>query len=125
MDKGTGKRAKEFCNNTCRSNFWYAQNKKGKVVAVEPSPKVYDAPKLPDNFKADEPLSFDRLRQEIVSKPPDQYQQVPVQYVMKRYWDEKRDLTADDYPDWLSRLYADTRLSKKQQELIKNTNQHE
>ena len=27
-----GKRQKEFCDNTCRSNFWYGKNKKGKVV---------------------------------------------------------------------------------------------
>jgi hypothetical protein len=26
-----GKRKKEFCNNTCRSNFWYGKNKKGKA----------------------------------------------------------------------------------------------
>lgn len=25
-----GKRKKQFCNETCRSNFWYAKNKKGK-----------------------------------------------------------------------------------------------
>ena len=32
-----GKRAKEFCNNSCRSNFWYAQNKKGKQVKKDPA----------------------------------------------------------------------------------------
>lgn len=25
-----GNRQKEFCNSTCRSNYWYALNKKGK-----------------------------------------------------------------------------------------------
>lgn len=30
IEQPKGKRAKEYCNNTCRSNFWYAQNKKGK-----------------------------------------------------------------------------------------------
>ena len=25
-----GKREKKFCNETCRSNFWYAKNKKGQ-----------------------------------------------------------------------------------------------
>lgn len=30
VEQPEGKRKKEFCNNTCRSNFWYAQNKKGK-----------------------------------------------------------------------------------------------
>lgn len=125
VDKGIGKRPKEFCNNTCRSNHWYALNKKGKVIEAAPSQKAYDAPKLPDNFTLDEPLSFERLKQQIVPKPVEQYYQVPVQVVMKRYWDEKRELTADDYPDWLSRLYADTRLNKKQQDLIKNTNQNE
>lgn len=25
-----GKREKKFCNETCRSNFWYSKNKKGQ-----------------------------------------------------------------------------------------------
>lgn len=62
-----GKKKKEFCNSTCRSNYWYGKNKKGKSEVVVAAPQeVYDAPKLPDNFIKDEPLSFDRLRQEAV-----------------------------------------------------------
>lgn len=60
-----GKKKKDFCNSTCRSNYWYAENKKGKVVAAKPDEKGYDAPKLPDNFTADEPLSFAKMRQQI------------------------------------------------------------
>lgn len=33
-----GRREKTFCNETCRSNYWYAKNKKGK-------PKVQDLTK--------------------------------------------------------------------------------
>ena len=58
MDKGTGKREKEFCNNNCRSNFWYSKNK--KKVDVLPPKKVYDSEKLPDDIR-DEPLQFDKL----------------------------------------------------------------
>lgn len=57
MERGTGKRAKEYCNETCRSNAWYAKNKKGKKIYASPKPE-YDSPKLPDNFKDDEPLKF-------------------------------------------------------------------
>ncbi len=35
MTDGTGKRKKQFCNNTCRSNYWYAKNKKGAKVQVK------------------------------------------------------------------------------------------
>lgn len=35
-----GKRTKEYCNTTCRSNFWYAENIKGKIKKSKPAPKV-------------------------------------------------------------------------------------
>lgn len=60
-----GKKKKAFCNSTCRSNYWYAVNKKGNVVMAKPNEKGYDAPKLPDNFTADEPLSFDKMKQQV------------------------------------------------------------
>lgn len=41
-----GKRKKEYCNNTCRSNFWYAQNKKGKPKQV-----ILDATKPTNQVK--------------------------------------------------------------------------
>jgi hypothetical protein len=50
---------------------------------------------------------------------------IPAQIVMRNYWLEKVELTADTYPQWLQRLYSDPRLTRKQKELIKNTNQHE
>ena len=62
-----GKRTKQFCNNTCRSNYWYAKNIKDKVILAPPQ-EGYDAPQLPENFKEDEPLSFDRLKQEAAEK---------------------------------------------------------
>ena len=128
MPKGVGKREKEFCNNTCRSNFWYAKNKKGKekIVFVKPTPESFDGGKtsrlLSDEFGQTgkvEPLSFEKLKQTPI------FSQVPPQIVMKKYWDEKRELTADEYPDWLSRLYSDQRLTDRQKDVIKNTNQSE
>lgn len=50
---------------------------------------------------------------------------MPVPIVMRNYWVEKVELTADTYPEWLQRLYSDPRLTQKQKDLIKNTNQHE
>lgn len=32
IEQPKGKRTKEYCNNTCRSNSWYAKNKKGGAV---------------------------------------------------------------------------------------------
>ena len=94
----------------------------GNVVVGAAPQKQYDAPKLPDNFTHDEPLSFAKLNQQATTQA-----QIPLppQMVMKRYWDEKRELMADQYPEWLSQLYSDQRLTIKQKDLIKNTNQHE
>lgn len=63
-----GKRKKEFCNNTCRSNFWYGKNKKGKKKGIiefkAPAQESFDGPKLLANIH-DEPLSFEKLKKEI------------------------------------------------------------
>lgn len=40
-----GKRAKKFCNNTCRSNYWQKQNRKNK-----PKPKVEFTPVTKESF---------------------------------------------------------------------------
>lgn len=56
-----GKKKREFCNNTCRSNYWYAKNKKGKAAD---SKQAYDGPKFPSSFQGDEPLSFKKLSQQ-------------------------------------------------------------
>lgn len=36
-----------------------------KIQFSKPTPESYDAPKLPANYVDDEPLSFDKLRQQI------------------------------------------------------------
>lgn len=41
--------------------------KLGKIEFASPQ-MAYDGPKLPANFKGDEPLSFDKLKQEVVEK---------------------------------------------------------
>ena len=53
IDQPSGKRAKQFCNNSCRSNYWYARNKKGKS-----KPKV-------------NPKAQNKPIQEPETKPPD------------------------------------------------------
>lgn len=37
IEQPVGKKTKNFCNNTCRSNYWYDKNKKKGVVATAPS----------------------------------------------------------------------------------------
>lgn len=67
-----GKKKKRFCNNTCRSNFWYGKNKKVKLDSVidfkTPTVESYDGVKLPKNFVDDEPLNFDRMKQKLPTK---------------------------------------------------------
>lgn len=65
-----GKKKKRFCSETCRSNFWYAKNKKGKTAKIEPSKNESDAANMPANFTKDKPLSFDQMRQEAQNKQP-------------------------------------------------------
>lgn len=69
LNQTAGKRAKRFCNSTCRSNYWYGKKYKGGI-RLEPPQTQYDGPKLPSNFVADEPLSFDKLKEEAVIKEP-------------------------------------------------------
>lgn len=68
--------------------------------------------------EAGKPLSFDLMKQAV------QLPQVAVQAIMRKYWDDKRELGGqDEYNDWLQKLYSDNRLTTKQKDLIKNTNQ--
>lgn len=64
VNQTPGKKAKKFCNDTCRSNYRYAQNKK-KELPKTTEQKIYDSPKLPDNFTEDEPLSFERMKKQL------------------------------------------------------------
>lgn len=131
IDKGTGKRAKEFCNDTCRSNFWYAKNKKGKTVEkdekseskiafVKTTPESYDAPKL-ENYTQDEPLSFDKLREQVI---PKQYQPISLPELMAKYFEAKRDCqNAQEWQELSKSIDADERLNKQSKIILKTTNQ--
>lgn len=111
-----GKRAKKFCNDTCRSNYRYAKNK--KIKFVKPTPDSFDGSKFKANFTADEPLSFDRLRQQI-QQPK---KQVSPEALMRQYVEERRDCTCqEEFIAWGERLQNDERLSRRQKELVKNT----
>lgn len=78
----------KFCSTSCRVMHHHKFGKKDKVTSVqmqvlynaimgklgginyaEPQ-KSYDAPKFPSNFKEDEPLSFEKLKQEAAFKYP-------------------------------------------------------
>lgn len=54
--QSAGKRKKEYCNNTCRSNFWYNKNKKGKSLVkdlTKPNKEVKPAETPKTNYVAD------------------------------------------------------------------------
>jgi hypothetical protein len=120
-----GRRKKEFCNNTCRSNFWYSKNKKGKSEKSEPTieyrkptPATYDGDKLPNNYTADEPLSFDRLRQEVAPQ-----QQIKIPKTIPQYMVWKRDInTEEEYQELCADVDANYTLNKKQKEFCKTAN---
>lgn len=57
VDQPKGKKKKDFCNDTCRSNFRYAKNKKSKVKFVSPTPESYNSEKI-INITNDEPSQW-------------------------------------------------------------------
>lgn len=69
LNQTDGKRAKRFCNSTCRSNYWYGKKYKGRRK-LEAAQAQDSMPKLPANFTADEPLSFEKLKQVLAVNPP-------------------------------------------------------
>lgn len=125
INQPEGRREKKFCNSTCRSNWWYGRNRKGKKVET-PKPEIkytvptaasYDMPKpvIPVN---DQPLSFDKLRQEIVpqmtGKPPKTFDQ---------YMTWKRECeNPDEWRELLKDLEANPLLNKKQKDIVKTAN---
>ncbi len=65
-----GKRKKEYCNNTCRSNFWYSKNKKGKkgVRDLTESNKEIKPPGTPKtNYITDtrKPFMSDAIKKKL------------------------------------------------------------
>jgi hypothetical protein len=71
IEQPAGKRAKEFCNNTCRSNYWYDKNKKGKTVIKVNQPtneKKIEPPKTTDttiNTISSRPFMNDAIRKKL------------------------------------------------------------
>ncbi len=73
IEQTNGKRKKEFCNNTCRSNAWYGKNKKGKVVVknhTQPDkPKDYTKKAAKNESINNYPIGiFERLLAQAKSK---------------------------------------------------------
>jgi hypothetical protein len=110
-----GKRAKLFCNNTCRSNYWYSKNKKGKPASTDV--KVTDLTKPTDVLKPYEPAKSN-YSINTFSKPS----RVEIEAIKHKYVEERRECNgAEDYFDWIKRVEADDRLSKNDKDLVKNT----
>ncbi len=106
-----GKRTKLFCNNTCRSNYWYTKNKK------EADPKVKDLTR-PTNVI--EPYKQSETNYSINTAKPSKAEIEAIKY---KYTEERRECNgAEDYFDWLKRVENDSRLSKYDKDLIKQTN---
>lgn len=91
-----GRRKKEFCGNTCRSNFWYKNSKKKKqkyvVNTPAPKPNVNNTPKEPPMMN------------------------------VQQWINKKREIESDElYAVFLEELDEAYYLSTKQKNLIKTT----
>lgn len=114
-----GKKKKRFCSETCRSNFWYAKNKKGKTESKidyrQATPESFDGPKLPDNFTDDEPLSFAKLAAQIAPKQStfrsfETYRQLILECE-----------SIDDYKPLKAEIQSAVNLTEKQKKLLLRT----
>ena len=133
--------ASKFCSAKCR--VMYNRKNPKKTITPVQMQVLYNAvldalASHKENFPQDfqniksvgilkengtvEPLSFDKMKAEIAAKDVLILNQREAKKLMGRFWSEKRELSADDYPDWLERL-NNSPLSTKQKELIKNTYQ--
>src|SRR5687767_11764891 len=90
MEKGTGKRPKRFCDDTCRSNYWYGKNKKGKpredkleneIKFVTRTPASYDVEKATTAI-ADEPSMW---------QEPNKLTAAQIESIMFKYLEDKMD----------------------------------
>lgn len=96
-----GKREKLFCNNTCRSNYWYSKNKKGKSL-INQSSKIHIPPKLPSTFEKDEPLSFEKLKSEIsYNEAQSLITNATSSFELQNAWQQIN--TKKDWPSWQMR----------------------
>lgn len=80
-------------------------------VPLLPPQTAYDAPKLAQNFKADEPLSFDKLSQEQAVKP-----HLPTYMGLLNGMNGV--IFADEKEEYAQKIMAATHLSQKQIEAL-------
>ena len=110
-----GKRKKEFCNNTCRSNYWYSKNKKS-----ETSDDVINVKDLNRPTGLLEPPERPKTNYSINTMP--KLSKVEIEALKQKYVEERRECNgAEDYLDWLKRVESDERLSNTDKDLVKNT----
>lgn len=113
VNQTKGKKAKQFCNDTCRSNYRYAKNKKKmpkeddlkrEIKFVTPTPASYDSHKM-SKITYDEP----KMWQEPID----------VKAVFDRFVAEIPNLEfPDEYKDFFQRVKKSGLPPKKQEELI-------
>jgi hypothetical protein len=110
-----GKRKKEFCDSTCRSNYWYGLNKKGKSSDGEkseekiqyktPTAESYDGAKM-TKIMNDEPPMW------VVPKPSNYT--LHVSKILKLVF-------PDEKTEYMEVVRADDTLSKKERDELINS----
>lgn len=107
-----GKKQKQFCNSTCRSNYWYAQNKKQST-----QPSIRDLTKPTHEIKP-----FEQPETNYSINTGAKPSKIEIEDIMRVYVEDRREISGqEEYKNWLTRLQNDDRLSREQKELVKNT----
>lgn len=124
----------KFCSDKCRVKYNRKNPKQGvtklqmqvlynSVLALVQNhtnelPPDYQNIKAAGILKANEdvePLSFDKLREQIKSQRPPK--------TMAKYFEDKRDCTCqEDYDSWLAEVEADPYLKPKEKQILKQSN---
>lgn len=110
-----GKRAKLFCNNTCRSNYWYSKNKKGDTTT-----SYIGINNITQPTDVLQPIEQPKINYSVnsFSKPS----RAEIEAIKHQYVEERRECSSpESYFDWIKRVESDERLSKNDKDLIKNT----
>ena len=115
IPKSTGKRKKEFCNNTCRSNYWYDKNKKGGKKQKQESPELANEIKLM-------PSVFDAPEYIPKNDEPKQWVEVAILRTPEKWHELKRAcISAEEWAIIKEQILAANNMSQKEKQLIINT----
>ena len=76
-----------------------------KIIYASPTPESYDGARLPKGFVDDEPLSFDKLKEEVAipsGKTAEQFKAAKLACESQEEWESlKKEIMESSLPKWL------------------------